>query len=113
MNTLLGNLKSSIEGSNHGFTFYKYAARYLAGVQYRFNRRIDLARKNPRLLRPCTLMTARPEKWLRLPHTITHISRSRRSRSLQALDPPLPASLEAVQDVGRNPLIGRTCRTYG
>jgi hypothetical protein len=35
-------------------------------VQYRFNRRFDLPRMIPRLLRACTLTTARPEKWLRL-----------------------------------------------
>lgn len=66
VNTLLGNLKSSIQGSNHGIRFDKYAARYPAEVQYRFNRRFDLPRIIPRLLRPCALMTARPEKWLRL-----------------------------------------------
>ena len=66
VNTLLGNLKSSIEGSNHGLTFDKYAARYLSELQCRFNRRFDLARINSRLLRPCALMTARAGKWLRL-----------------------------------------------
>ena len=64
--TLPGNLKNSIQGSNHGFKFDKYAASYLAEVQYRFNRRFDLPRIIPRLLRPCALMTARPEKWLRV-----------------------------------------------
>jgi hypothetical protein len=55
-------IKSSIQVSNHSFKFDKYAARYLAEVQYRFNP----PRTIPRLLRPGALMTARPEKWLRL-----------------------------------------------
>lgn len=65
VNTLLGNIKSSIQGSYHGFKFDKYAARYLAELQYRFNRRFDLPQMIPRLLRACALTTARPEKWLR------------------------------------------------
>jgi len=65
VNTLLGNIKSSIQGTYHGFKFDKYAARYLAELQYRFNRRFDLPRMVPRLLRACVLTTARPEKWLR------------------------------------------------
>ncbi len=65
VNTLLGNIKSSIQGTYHGFKFGKYAARYLAELQYRFNRRFDLPSMVPRLLRACALTTARPEKWLR------------------------------------------------
>jgi transposase-like protein len=65
VNTLLGNIKSSIQGTYHGFKIDKYAARYLAELQYRFNRRFDLPRMVPRLLRACALTTARPEKWLR------------------------------------------------
>ena len=65
VNTLLGNIKSSIQGTYHGFKFDKYAARYLAELQYRFNRRFNLPTMIPRLLRACTLTAARPEKWLR------------------------------------------------
>jgi transposase-like protein len=65
VNTLLGNIKSSIQGTYHGFKFDKYAARYLGELQYRFNRRFDLPTMIPRLLRACALTTARPEKWLR------------------------------------------------
>lgn len=65
VNTLLGNIKSSIQGTYHGFKFEKYAARYLGELQYRFNRRFDLPRMVPRLLRACALTGARPEKWLR------------------------------------------------
>ena len=66
MNTLLGNIKSSIQGTYHGFKFDKYAARYLAELQYRFNRRFDLPRMVPRLLGACALTGPRPEQWLRL-----------------------------------------------
>lgn len=43
VNTVLGNLKTAIAGTYHAFKFAKYAARYLAEYQYRFNRRFDLA----------------------------------------------------------------------
>jgi len=39
---LLGNLKSAFAGTYYSFDFAKYAHRYLAEVQYRFNRRFDL-----------------------------------------------------------------------
>ena len=42
VNTLLGNLKTAISGSYHAFDFAKYAHRYLAEFQYRFNRRFNL-----------------------------------------------------------------------
>jgi hypothetical protein len=38
VNTILGNLKTSMSGTFHAFDFEKYASRYLAAVQYRFNR---------------------------------------------------------------------------
>jgi hypothetical protein len=65
VNTLLGNIKSSIQGTYHGFKFGKYAARYLGELQYRFNRRYDLPLMVPRLLRACALTGAWPETWLR------------------------------------------------
>ena len=65
VNTLLGNIKSSIQGTYHGFKFDKYAARYLAELQYRFNRRFDLPSMVPRLLRACALTGPRTERWLR------------------------------------------------
>jgi hypothetical protein len=42
VNTLLGNLKTAITGTYHAIKFPKYAQRYLAEAQYRFNRRFDL-----------------------------------------------------------------------
>ncbi|WP_419633523.1 IS1595 family transposase [Thiolapillus sp.] len=53
INTLPGNLKNSIRGTCHGFKVRKYAARYLAEAQYRFNRRFDLPSLVPRLLFAC------------------------------------------------------------
>lgn len=51
VNTLLGNLKTAISGTYHAFNFAKYADRYLAEVQYRFNRRFDLSSILARLAR--------------------------------------------------------------
>jgi hypothetical protein len=58
VNTLLGNLKTSMAGTYHSFDHAKYAARYLAEFCYRFNRRFDLPAMLPRLLR--ALATTRP-----------------------------------------------------
>lgn len=49
LNVLLGNLKTALRGTHHAFKFAKYAPRYLADAQYRFNRRFDLAAMVPRL----------------------------------------------------------------
>ncbi|MHB1408931.1 MAG: transposase [Acidovorax defluvii] len=58
VNTLLGNLKTSMAGTYHSFDHAKYAARYLAEFCYRFNRRFDLPTMLPRLLR--ALVSTRP-----------------------------------------------------
>jgi transposase-like protein len=42
LNVLLGNLKTTLSGTHHAFKFAKYAHRYLAEIQYRFNRRVNL-----------------------------------------------------------------------
>ena len=47
VNTVLGNLKTLINGAHKSFKFAKYAAQYLGAFAYRFNRRVDL----PSLLR--------------------------------------------------------------
>ena len=49
LNVVLSNLKTALSGTHHAFKFAKYAARYLAQAQYRFNRRADLAAMVPRL----------------------------------------------------------------
>lgn len=43
VNIMLSNLKTALTGTYHAFKFGKYAARYLAEFQYRFNRRRDMA----------------------------------------------------------------------
>ena len=66
INTILGNLKTSIDGTYHGFKFEKYAHRYLAEVQYRFNRRFNLRGLFPRLLHASVSIGKRPESFLRM-----------------------------------------------
>jgi hypothetical protein len=50
VNTVLGNVKSSLSGAYHAFGFNKYAERYLGAIAYRFNRRFDLRALPSRLL---------------------------------------------------------------
>lgn len=65
VNTVLGNIKTSLAGTYHAFGFSKYAHRYLGQVQYLFNRRFDLRTILERLARaasqaaPCPLRAAR------------------------------------------------------
>jgi transposase-like protein len=65
VNTVLGNLKTSIKGTYHSFNHVKYGDAYLAEFAYRFNRRFDLAGMLPGLLKaaartkPHTLRTIR------------------------------------------------------
>jgi ribosomal protein L37AE/L43A len=66
VNTLLGNLKTALVGTYHAFAFRKYAHRYLADVQYRFNRRFDLKSILPRLVRAAAVTGPRPESRIRL-----------------------------------------------
>lgn len=60
VNVILSNLKTALSGTHHALKFAKYGARYLGAHQYRFNRRVDMARMIPRLavalfsLRPLT-----------------------------------------------------------
>ena len=42
VNTLLSNVKTALSGTYHAVKFAKYGYRYLAEVQFRFNRRYDL-----------------------------------------------------------------------
>jgi transposase-like protein len=65
VNTVLGNMKTALTGTYHAFDFAKYAHRYLAQVQYLFNRRYDLRAILVRLARaasnakPCPLQAIR------------------------------------------------------
>jgi len=66
INTVLGNLKTALKGTYHAFDFAKYAHRYLAEAQYRFNRRFDLAAILARLLRAACLTPPRPALVIRM-----------------------------------------------
>jgi ribosomal protein L37AE/L43A len=66
INTLLGNLKTAISGTYHAFAFAKYAHRYLAEFQYRFNRRFNLRSILSRLLVALVRAPVCPERRLRL-----------------------------------------------
>lgn len=67
INTILGNVKTSLSGAYHAFDFGKYATRYLAAIAYRFNRRFELDMLPERLLVAAASCAPHPEKWLRMP----------------------------------------------
>ena len=62
LNVVIGNLKTALSGTHHAFKFAKYAHRYLADVQYRFNRRLDLAAMVPRLAKAVAQTRPFPKK---------------------------------------------------
>lgn len=66
VNTLLGNVKTSLSGAYHAFKFGKYANRYLAAIAYRFNRRFQLKSLTGRLLVAAATSKPRTEAWLRM-----------------------------------------------
>ena len=65
VNTVLGNLKTTLAGAYHAFKYRKYAAHYLSAFAYRFNRRFDLQAIVGRLVvavarsRPCSARAIR------------------------------------------------------
>lgn len=65
INTVLGNLKTSLSGSYHAFHFQKYAARYLAAFSYRFNRRFDLHTLHQRLIVAAVCSSPQPLRSIR------------------------------------------------
>ena len=66
VNTVIGNLKTSLSGSYHAFNFQKYAARYLAAFAYRFNRRFDLNTLQLRLLVAAVCCGPQPMRVIRM-----------------------------------------------
>ncbi len=66
INTILGNLKTSLSGAYHAFDFRKYAARYLAAFCYRFNRRFDLRTLHQRLLIAAAGCAPQPRRSIQL-----------------------------------------------
>ena len=65
VNTVLGNLKTSLSGAHHAFKFSKYASRYLGAFAYRFNRRFRLDSLPIRLLVAAASTKPKPVKLLR------------------------------------------------
>jgi len=65
VNTVIGNLKTALTGTYHAVKFAKYAPRYLAEVQYRFNRRYDLRSILRRLMHAAVLTLPHRELVLR------------------------------------------------
>ena len=69
VNTVLGNVKTSLSGAYHAFGYSQYAERYLGAIAYRFNRRFDLHALPNRLLMAAVATGPHPENWLRLAET--------------------------------------------
>ncbi len=65
INTILCNLKNSLRSTWHAIR-PKYAQRYLAEFQYRFNRRFDLSDLIPRLACAALRTPPMPEKLLKI-----------------------------------------------
>jgi len=61
----LGNLKSAITGTYRHFNFAKYAARYFAEFQFRFNRREDLRAMLGELIRAAIDRPRSPRRSIR------------------------------------------------
>lgn len=66
INTVLGNLKTSLSGCYHAFDFQKYVARYLAAFSYRFNRRFDLRTLHQRLIIAAASTSPHPMRVIRV-----------------------------------------------
>ncbi len=66
VNTMLGNVKTALRGTYHAVD-PKYAQRYLAEYEYRFNRRYRLPDMLPRLAYVALRTPPMPERLLKLP----------------------------------------------
>ena len=66
INTVLGNLKTSLSGCYHAFDFRKYANRYLAAFSYRFNRRFDLRTPHQQLINAAASASPHPMRVIRI-----------------------------------------------
>ena len=64
VNTVLGNVKAAITGTCRALR-HRHAGRYLAGFEWRFNRRTDLAQILPRLARAALLQHPTPHRFFR------------------------------------------------
>jgi ribosomal protein L37AE/L43A len=66
VNTLIGNVKTALTGTYHAIKFTKYGYRYLAEVQFRFNRRYNLRTILGSLLRAMAAAPKMPECGIRV-----------------------------------------------
>ena len=66
VNTLIGNVKTALTGTYHAIKFAKYGYRYLAEVQFRFNRRYDMRAMLGGLLRALVSTPRQPERGIRV-----------------------------------------------
>ena len=69
VNTVLGNVKTSLSGAYPAFAFSKYAERYLGAIAYRFNRRYDLHALPKRLLVAAVASGPCPQRGIRMAET--------------------------------------------
>ena len=65
VNTVLGNLKTTLAGAFHAFKYRKYAGPYLAAFAYRFNRRFDLCDLLAQLIVDVATCRPRPQRVIR------------------------------------------------
>jgi hypothetical protein len=65
INTVLGNLKTSLGGAYHAFDFAKYGTRYLGAFAYHFNRGFHLETLPLHLVVAAVTIGPRPACWLR------------------------------------------------
>lgn len=65
VNTILGNLKSVLRSTYHSISG-KYAQRYLADFQYRFNRRFKLEEMLPRFFYVALRTTPMPQRLIKI-----------------------------------------------
>jgi transposase-like protein len=72
VNTVLGNLKTKINGAHKHFNFAKYANRYLGAFAYRFNRRFELTQLVHGLIRRVTKTGPLTEKAVRRGAEVHH-----------------------------------------
>lgn len=72
VNTVLGNLKTMINGAHKAFNFAKYAKRYLGAFAYRFNRRFKLHAMVAGLISHVAATAPQPEKMVRTAAELAH-----------------------------------------
>ena len=70
VNTVLSNVKRSMDGTYHSIDVKKYGQQYLYEAAWRFNRRKNLASLPIRLLRHAIASLPRPESFIRNPQIL-------------------------------------------